>query len=456
VRQLLGGERRVKIAFYAHLQKLIAAAAAVTGKKFGLLVASSLIATSGVVASALTGSGGINPVAAAAMAGLLDEQPVAATTALAPPTAPEESLTSPSSPEAAPSVEATSSEPLPESIPAAAPEPLPGPEPETPVAPPPGEPELPEAGPVKHVFLISLASPGYEAAFGAASQMPYLSGTLRQQGVLLTNYSLLDEAALANGFAAIGGQKPNPASEADCPEYEKCLFPVETLSLADQLATGQFTWHAYLGDMTDPEGKPDNCVHPEPDATEAPPTGGYAAKLNPFVFFHSLLDLGDCASNDVPLSELAGDLKRPEDTANLSYIAPNLCDSGFSGQCPEGAPDGGAAADAFIEKLVPEILSSPAYKQDGLVIVSFGAAQPEAEAPPADPAAAPAEPLKVGGLLISPLLTPGGTDGTPYTPYSLLRSVDELFGLAPLGEAEEKKVRSFASAFIAGETAAGD
>jgi hypothetical protein len=442
----------MKVAFYASLQKLIAAAATVTGKKFGLLVASSLIATSGIVASALSGSGGIGPVAAAAVAGLFDQQPAAVTTAQAPAAAPEESFSPASAPEATASPEASSSEPLPESAPSTAPESLPSSRPETPVAPPPSEPELPQAGPVKHVFLISLASPGYDAAFGTSPQMPYLSGTLRQQGVLLTNYSLLDEAALANGFAALSGQKPTPVSEADCPEYEKCLLPVETLSLADQLSSGRFTWHAYLGDMTDPEGKPDNCVHPEPDATEAPPPGGYAAKLNPFVFFHSLLDLGDCAANDVPLSEFVGDLKKPEATANFSYIAPNLCDSGFHGQCPEGTADGAAAADAFLGKVVPEILSSPAYKQDGLVIVSFGAADPT---PPTDPAA-PTDPLKVGGLLISPLLTPGGTDGTPYSPYSLLRSVDELFGLPPLGEAEGKKVRSFASAFVAGETAAGD
>lgn len=441
----------MKVALLASLQKLIAAAATITGKKFGLLVASSLIATSGIVASALTGSGGIGPVTAAAVAGLFDGRPAAVTTAQAPEAAPEESFSSPSAPEATPSPE-VSSEPFPESVPSAAPETLPAPEPEAP-APPPSEPELPEAGPVKHVFLISLASPGYDAAFGTASQMPYLSGTLRPQGVLLTDYSLLDEAALANGFAAIGGQAPTAASEADCPEYEKCLFPVETLSLADQLATGRLTWHAYLGDMTDPEGKPDNCVHPEPDAPEVPPTGGYASKLNPFVYFHSLLDLGDCAANDVPLSELAEDLKKADSTANFSYIAPDLCESGFRGQCPEGTPDGAAAADAYLEQLVPEILSSPAYKKDGLIIVSFGAADP---APPADPAAAPADPLKVGGLLISPLLTPGGTDGATYNPYSLLRSLDELFGLAPLGEAEGKKVHSFASAFIAGETAAGD
>jgi hypothetical protein len=441
----------VKTVLQANLQKLIAAAAAVTGRKFGVLVATSLIATSGIVASALTGSGGIGPVAAAAMAGLLSDQPVAATTAA--PAGTAENGSSPASPlEPPPRAEAASPGPLPESAPASMPEPPPAPEPETP-APPPSEAALPEAGPIKHVFLVSLASPGYEVAFGASSQMPYLSATLRPQGVLLTNYSLLAEGPLANGLATIGGQAPTAASEGECPEYEKCLLPVEALSIADQLASGRDTWRAYLEDMADPEGKPGNCVHPEPAATEAAATGGYAPKLNPFVYFHSLLDLGECATNDVPLSELAKDLGKPESTANFDYLAPNLCNSGFRGQCPEGTADGAAAADAFLERLVPEILASPAYKKDGLLIVSFGASDP---APPSGPTAAPADPLEVGGLLVSPLLTANGTDAAAYTPYSLLRSIDELFGLQPLGEAEGRKVRSFAAAFIAAETAAGD
>lgn len=435
----------------AHLGKLIAAAGAITGKKFGLLIATSLIATSGIVASALTGPGGIGPVTAAAVAGLFDQQPAAETIAAPPAAAPEESFTPPSSPQSTPSAGAASPEPLPASAPSPAPEPPPAPEPETPA--PPAEPELPEAGPVKHVFLISLASPGYEAAFGTSSQMPYLSGTLRQQGVLLTNYSLLDTASPTNGFATISGQPPTEASKAGCPEYEKCLFPVETLTLADQLGTARFSWRAYVEGMVDVAGKPANCVHPEPDATEAPAPGAYSATSNPFVYFHSLLDLGDCAANDVPSEQLPKDLAKAEKTANFSYLAPSPCNAGFRGQCPEGTADGPAAADAWLEKTTREILASPAYKKDGLLIVSFGALDPAAaEAVAAEGAG----PLKVGALLASPLLTPNGTDGAAYTPYSLLRSTDELFGLAPLGNAEGKNVRSFASAFVATETAAGD
>jgi hypothetical protein len=443
----------VKVALLAYLQKATAAAATVTGKKFGLLVASSLIATSGIAASALTGNGGVGPVAAAAMAGLFDGEPAAVTTAAPPAAAPEEPITPPSSPEPAPSAGAASPGPLPASAPSPAPESLPSPEPEAPQAPPPSEPELPEAGPVKHVFLISLASPGYEAAFGASSQMPYLSATLRPQGVLLSNYSLLDAASLANGFAAISGQAPTEASKADCPEYEKCLFPVETLTLPDQLGTARFTWRAYLEGMADAEGKPADCVHPEPDATETTTPGAYSATSNPFVYFHSLLDLGDCSANDVPGDELPKDLTKAEKTTNFSYIAPSRCNAGFRGECAEGTADGPAAADAWLEKTTKEVLASAAYKQDGLLIVSFGALDPAA----AETAATEgADPLKVGALLVSPLLTPNGIDAAAYTPYSLLRSVDELFGLAPLGEAEGKKVHSFASAFIATETAAGD
>ena len=423
------------------LQKATAVAASLTGKRFSLLVASSLVATSGIVAVGMGGSGGLSPMEAAAARALMEEE--AAVVAAAPAVTPEEGFESSSSPEATPSAEAASSGPLP--APAPAPAATPAPEPEAPLEPTP-EPEAPEAGPVKHVFLLSLASPGYEATFGNGTQMPYLSGELRPQGVLLTDYSLLDSAPLPNSFAAISGQPPTAASKAGCPEVEACLYDVETLTLADQLVAGRYSWHGYFEGMADGEGKPDACVQPDPAAPGAETASGYSPSLNPFVFFHSLLDLGDCNENDVPFDELAGSLKKADATANFSYISPNLCNAGFRGKCPEGTPDG-AAADAFLARVVPEILASPAYEADGLLIVSFGAADP---APPTDPAAAPEDPKKVGALLLSPLLAPGGTDGAPYDPYSLLRSVEDLFALEPLGRAGGAKVHSFASAFTAG------
>jgi phosphatidylinositol-3-phosphatase len=423
------------------IEKATAAAASLTGKRFSLLVASSLVATTGIVAVGLSNSSGLSPMETAVAKALLEEEAVAVAPA---PVAPEPSSSAPALPEAAPSAEAASSGPLP--APAPAPEAAPAPEPEAPV-PPPSKPEAPEPGPIQHVFVVSLASPGYEAAFGAASQMPYLSGELRPQGVLLSNYSLLDTAPLPNGVAAVSGQPPSAAAKAGCSVYEECVNEVDTLSLADQLAGSRLSWRGYFEGMTDAEGKPDNCVHPEPEAGELTTAEGYSSRLNPFLFFHSLLDLGDCDENDAPLGELAGDLKKLEATANYSYISPSLCNAGFLGSCPEGTAEGAAAADAFLAKVVPEILASPAYKRDGLLIVTFGAADP---APPIDPAAAPVDPKKVGAVLVSPLAAPGATDAAPYNPYSLLRSVEDLFNLDPLENAGGAKVRSFATAFTAG------
>jgi hypothetical protein len=421
----------------AATQKVTAAAASLTGKRFSMLVASSLVATTGVVAVGLSSGSGISPMEAAAARALLAEE--SAAVAAAP--APANPETSPaSSPEAASSAGAASSGPLP--APPPTPETAPAPEPETPEAPP-AEPEAPEPGPVQHVFLVSLASPGYDVAFGTASQMPYLAGELRPRGLLLSNYSLLDLAVLPNGIATVSGQPPNAATRAGCPTYEACLQDVETLSLSDQLVGARLRWHGYFEGMTDAAGKPDDCVHPEPEAADAPTAGGYSSLLNPFVYFHSLLDLGDCDENDVPLDELAKDLEKTDSTANFSYISPGLCNAGFRGTCPEGSADGPAAADAFLAKVVPEILASPAYRKDGLLIVSFGAADP-------DPAAPPADPTKVGAVLLSPLLTPGATDAAAYNPYSVLRSVEELFNLEPLAGAGGTKVRSFASALTAG------
>jgi hypothetical protein len=325
----------------------------------------------------------------------------------------------------------------------------------------------PEAGRIKHVFLISVVSSGYDAAFGATSTMPYLNGTLRPKGRLLANYSVLSEPITPNGIATISGQPPNKATEEECPEYsafpatsksspigvvsgEGCVYGVETHTLADQLELGQFTWRAYMEGMQSPTtGEPENCVYPGAEEEEVVEPGSYAAKLNPFTHFHSLLDVGTCASDDVPITELKKDLKSEAKTPNFSYISPDLCSAGVSGQCAEGAPEGAAAADEWLAEVVPEILESPAYKKDGLLIVSFGGVNPPAPVAEGETAPpAPAKPLKTGALLVSKFVTENSTGNAPYNPFSLLRSTEELFGLKYLAEAAEPTVKTFASELL--------
>ena len=79
---------------------------------------------------------------------------------------------------------------------------------------------------------------------------------------------------------------------------------MDVLTIADQVNAGGLTWRAYMEDMVDELG-PANCVHPDFDGADESEPGGYAAKQNPFAYFHSLLDLGACGANDVPLDGLA-------------------------------------------------------------------------------------------------------------------------------------------------------
>ena len=440
----------MRAAIRAKAGQAIAAAASLTGKRFGLLVASSVVATSAIVASAMTGAGGSGAAAAllARSLGAHNAAVLGAPAEAGPPT--------PSGP---PPAEESSPAPLPEPFhPALAPTPAPpAPEPNaeepTKKAPEPA----PETGPVKHVFVISLSSPGYEQAFGAQSQMPYLSGTLRPQGVLLDHYAALDPGALPNGIAAISGQPPNPATKAGCPEYEAfatapnskgvlsgpgCVYPVETQTIADQLTVAQLEWHAYVGGMVDEAGKSADCVHPDPgEPSTAAQPGAYATSQNPFTYFHSLLDLGDCAENDVPLEQLDKDLTKAETTPSYSFIAPTPCEAGTAAQCAPGAVEGAAAADAFLSTWVPRILASPAYKADGALVVAFSAVTPASPEGPTPTG----EGLRTGALVVSPFAQPGATDSAAYDTYSLLRSSEDLLGLEPLGLAAGPKVKSFAT-----------
>jgi hypothetical protein len=421
------------------LDGVVAATSSLTGTRFNLLVASSLVATAAIVASGLTGAGDNG-----ALAALLGQRH-SPTAAVESPAAEASSATAGASgPSAASgSASAAASPPLASAAPSAAPtsEPPPPKQPAAPVE------SLPEAGRIKHVFVISLASSGYDAAFGAAPQMSYLANTLRPEGELLSGYSLLDDAALPNQIAAISGQPPNDRTEENCPRFEDCLFPVEVATLADQLTAGRFKWRGYMEGMVDETGKPDTCVQPESADAEEPPLGGYATRNNPFVYFHSLLDLGDCALNDVPLDRLDADLRKIDSTPNYALISPNLCNAGVTGQCPEGAPDGAVSADAFLSQWVPKILDSPAFEKDGLLVIAFG------ELNPPDPttAAPAAGKPKVGALLLSRFVSPGATDPAVYDPYSLLRTIEDLFGLDHLAEADGAKVKSLAPGLL-GET----
>jgi hypothetical protein len=359
--------------------------------------------------------------------------------------------------------------------------------------------------PIKHVFLIVLSDQGAEAAFGPSSPAPYLAKTLTGEGELLENYYATSEGELANAIALISGQGPTPQTASDCPQYTDvtpgtvgaegqtlgsgCIYPPHTLTLADQLTSAGKTWKAYVEGVDPGEvGQPASCRHPTLGGTDpdnAPSTAdAYATWRNPFVYFHSLIDGAECAQDDVGLGRLTADLETPRTTPSLAYVVPDRCDDGSAVTCASGQPAGLQAAEPFLRKVVPEIKASAAYREGGLIAVTFDQAprtgqgadssgccitttypnlptpgssattapSTTAAAPPAPPASGasatttPAGGGRVGLLLISKYVKPGTLNvAGEYNHFALLRSIENLFALNPLGYAAAPGLLTFDS-----------
>jgi hypothetical protein len=404
------------------------AAPGLTRGRFIALAVLSLLATATVIAAAAPPYRTPWALVAAARARQAPVVEVASRPAPRPASAPAPAATgsrADAGAAAAPVDVATAPAPVTPAAPAADPTPAP-----TPAAPAP-TPAKPVSK-IKHVFVVSAAGAGYDATWGPGAQASYLNGTLRPQGRLLTGYHPLAAGDLATQVALTAGQKPTPGIEQGCPTYGgDCLFPVETLTLPDQVVALGQRWRAYV------ESMPQACAHPDAGAVD-PGAGDYTTRNNPFVYFRSLTELGGCMTNDLPLDALDADLASADATPNLTFVAPDRCDGGWSATCADGSAGGPARADAFLAQWIPKILESPAYKADGLLIVLLGA--PDG-ASPAD--------AKTGALLVSQFATPASSSDVPYDAYGVLRSVEDLFGLDYLAGAGDSSVPSFAKSELA-------
>ena len=187
------------------------------------------------------------------------------------------------------------------------------------------------------------------------------------------------------------------------------------------------------------------CRHPDlgaKDEHQSAQVGDqYATRHNPFVYFESITSSGDCQSHVVDFTYLADDLKSVGTTPNLSYITPNLCNDGHDSPCVDGSPGGLASADAWLQQQVPAILDSPAYKQDGMLVITFDEADGKTTGPSGIPGGTAGG--RVGALVLSPSIKGGTTSDTMYNHYSLLASIEDAFSLPRLGYADAPGLNSF-------------
>jgi hypothetical protein len=335
-----------------------------------------------------------------------------------------------------------------------------------------------------HVWTIVLENKDYANTFAKDSKAPYLATELPKQGALLSEYHGTGHLSLDNYISMLSGQAPNAITQSDCQIYQEfvgavggdgqavgqgCVYPKEAKTLADQLSEHGLRWRGYMEDMgADPGRENATCAHPAigtRDGTQsATEKDQYATRHNPFMYFHSIIDdQVNCDKNVVNLSALTGDLRKLADTPAYSFITPDLCSDGHDETCADPNQKGGyEGIDEFLTEWVPKIVASPAYKKDGLLIITFDEAEDDNSAccdePPGPNTPSPGIQGpgggKIGAVLLSPLIKPGITNKTPINHYGYLRSIEDIFGVGHLGYAGQEGLATFGSMGLFTETPA--
>ena len=289
--------------------------------------------------------------------------------------------------------------------------PLPAPS-ATPLPPPTASPtSRPDVPDFAHIVVFFFENEEFDSVIGNPA-MPYYN-QLAGENTLLTQFYAETHPSLPNYIATFGGDTFGISS--DCTD---CF--INSPSLPDQIEAGGRTWRAYLEDMPKP------CFVGDHDA--------YAQKHNPFIYFDPIrLDTARCSSSIVPLTQLDSDLAAGK-LPNLVYIMPNLCNSAHD--APINPACSLATADGWLKVQVQKLQASlqpRAGAEPYLIVVTWDEGQTDKSCCGL-PAGAGG---RIATLLVSPLAKPGFLDATPYTHYSLLRTIETAWGLPLLGHAAD-------------------
>ena len=256
----------------------------------------------------------------------------------------------------------------------------------------------------KHIAIIIFENREFENVVGKP-EAPFLN-QVSQENVLLAQYYAITHPSLPNYIALIGG---------DTYGYTRnCVnCPVTATNLADLIERSGRTW------MTYQESMPSDCASHDPHRQ-------YVPRHNPFMYFRSIVDDQQrCTTHVEELPQLAEDISNNK-LSDFIFITPDICNSGHDCSIQE--------SDRWLEDFLPSLVQ--AFEKDSdnyLLVVTWDEGQTTKSCC--------GLPTEAGGhiatILISPYAKPAFQDDTPYTTYSLLRTISEAWGLPLLGHAAD-------------------
>jgi hypothetical protein len=276
---------------------------------------------------------------------------------------------------------------------------------------------------IQTIFLILMENNSWSSILGSSSAQ-FINGLLTDpEASYATNYF--------DNPSAHHPSEPNYVwLEAATDTFSDAKYPIaffpdgdptsfnstkSTVHLATMLTAKGVTWREYAEDISG-----NDC----PIVS----SGNYATKHVPFLFFQDIVGkpptqtptagVNDaCKLNIRPYTELAGDLMNNR-VAQYNFITPNLCNDMHS-DCGTGDPI--KQGDDWLSMQLGAIRQSSAYKNGGAIFITWD----ESENYPPD--------APIGMIVLSPLAKGHGHNNSiMYYHSSMVRTVEEVFGLTPL------------------------
>ena len=252
-----------------------------------------------------------------------------------------------------------------------------------------------------HVFIIVMENEAYEQILGNTVDAPYINSLAEQYSVAANYYGIV-HPSLPNYIALTAGDTFTITN--DC---TKCF--IDHPNIVDQLEAAGKSWKAYMESMPSP------CFVGDSGKL-------YQQKHNPFIYFDNIRGNPARCNKIVPLSQLEADLQANA-LPQYVWITPNMCNDIHDCKLSVG--------DAWLQEWVTKILASPAWQQNGVLFLTFDESNHSDNSGCCQYA--------TGGhiltMVISPLSRPGYQSPIEYDHYSLLRTIEQAWGMPLLGKA---------------------
>jgi phospholipase C len=250
-------------------------------------------------------------------------------------------------------------------------------------------------GTIDHVVIIVMENKPASRILGV-DDAPYLN-SLAKDNALAANYHAITRPSLPNYIALTSGTTAGITSNC---KPDTCQADVR--SIADEIRESGRNWRMYA------EGMPEPCT--------AENAGRYAVKHNPFMYYPAVTkDRESCSDHVVPFSRLDEDLKTDRSLPDYVFITPDMCSD--THDCPV------QSGDEWLSRQVPKILAAPAFTTgNSLLVVTYDEGNGDSN--------------QVATVFAGPAARKGYTSETRFTHYSLLRTIEDAWGLDPLTDSD--------------------